>query len=79
MHNIMSQLMGISVLKPVLRNIEKSLRNRRKTTEKLPQKRKLNLKKIHTMNIFKLILVSIKKPNISQKFDFENTVYVPRY
>ena len=31
MHNIMSRLVGISVLKPVLRQIENALRNRRKS------------------------------------------------
>ena len=40
MHTIPSQFMEISALKPVLRNIENSLRNRRKTTEKLRKKEK---------------------------------------
>ena len=34
MHNILSRLKGISALKPVLRNIENSLRNRQKKLKK---------------------------------------------
>ena len=44
MHNILSRLMGISALKSVLRNIEKSRRNRGKTVEKLHTRIKVNKK-----------------------------------
>ena len=71
--------MGISVLKSVLRNIEKSLRNRRKTAKILRQKRKVNLKKKYYDEFFKVNSIFNKKTNLSQICDFENTVYVPRY
>ena len=41
MHNILSRLVGISALKPVSRNIGNSQRNRRKTVEKLRNKKEI--------------------------------------
>ena len=70
--------MGISALKTVLRNIENSLINRRKTAEKLRQKRKVNLKKNYD-EFVKVNSIFNQKPSQSQKYDSKNTVYVPRY
>ena len=43
LHNILSRLMGISALKPALRNIGNSRRNRRKTVEILRKEIKVNI------------------------------------
>ena len=51
--------MGISPLKPVLRNIGNSPKNRQKNVEKFRQKREVNLKK--NEEFFYSILFSIKK------------------
>ena len=67
MHNILSPLMGIPALKPVLPNIGNSQRNRRKSVEKLLQKRKVNLKQYETKNFFNYILFSIKKIKLLRK------------
>ena len=53
--------MGISALKPVLRNIGNSQRNRRNPIEKLRQKRKVNLKKLFNEELFNFILFPFKK------------------
>ena len=57
--------MGISVLKPVLRNIGNSSRNRRKTDENYIKKEK-GIKKNVTMNVSNLIPFSIKNEPITK-------------
>ena len=71
--------MEISALKPVLRNIENSLRNQRKTAEKLRQKRKVKLKNKMYDEFLKLILFSIKKRTYRKKEIPKILCMVPRY